>query len=90
MNNKYFLEITPCQTGNQVIVSGSPDLVDACFNGMRSPFRRFKFSEKGDEKYIKVSCLKDETADTLCKNIVRALSNVIGLRGKDYCNGGDF
>ena len=91
MNTKYTLEITSCPSGNHVVVSGSPDLVDACFNGMRSPFRRFKVGENSSGKaFVKVSCLKGETSESLCKNIVRGLSNVIGLRGRDYCNGGNF
>ena len=90
MNTTYTLEITSCQSGNHVVVSGSPDLVEACSYGLRSSFRRLKFGEIGGKAFTKVFCLNGETADSLCKNIVRGLSNVIELRGKDYCNGGNF
>ena len=90
MNNKYILEIFPCQTGKQVIVRGSSDLVDACRSGLRSFSRRLRFGEMGGKEFIKVPCIDDETPDQLCKNIVRGLCNVIELRGKDYCNGGNI
>ena len=90
MNTIYTLEIASSRSGNHVVVSGSPDLVDACSYGLRSPLRRLKFGEIGGRAYTKVFCLKGETADGLCKNIVRGLANVIELRGKDYCNGGNI
>lgn len=90
MNSKYILEIIPSQSGNHVIVRGSPDLVDACHDGLKTPFRRLRYGCTGEIASIKVPCISGETADSLCKNIVRGLSNVIELRGKDYCNGGNF
>lgn len=90
MKTKYTLEIMPSQSGNHVVISGSPDLVDACRPGLRSPFRRFRYSEIGNKEYLKVACMPGETADILCKNIVRALTVTIEHYGKDFCNGGEF
>lgn len=90
MNTNYTLEITPCQAGNHVVVSGSPDLVSACRPGLRSPFRRLRYSEECGKEYLKISCMQGESSDDLCKNIVRALSMVLELRGKDFCNGGNL
>ena len=90
MSTTYTLEIKSFQSGNHVVVSGSSDLVNACFHGLRSPFRRLKYFEDGDKASIEVPCSCGETPDSLCKNIVRGLSNVIELRGRDYCNGGEI